>query len=60
MFEKRELSSILPTESGKGIYKIYIPKGSEINKTLIFEAKYTSLRNNECIIRTTYNISVSH
>ncbi len=60
MFEKREISSILSTENGKGIFKIYVPKGNTLSKTLTFEAKYTTIRNNICIIRATYNLNVSN
>jgi len=60
LFEKREISNLINVENGKGIFSMYVPKGNYLNKTLTFEAKYTTMRNNICILRSTYNLSVSH
>lgn len=59
-FEKREISNMIIVENGKGIFSIYVPKGNYLKKTLTFEAKYTTMRNNICILRSTYNLSVSN
>jgi len=59
VFENKEIQSKLPVEKGKGILKINIPAGSILNKTLTFEARYTTLRNNVCIIRSSYRMAIN-
>jgi len=59
IFENKELSNKLPIENDKGILKLSIQKGLMMNKHVTIEARYTTLRNNVCIIRDSYNIVIN-
>lgn len=60
IYENREASNSLPVQNGKAIFKTFIPKGNTLKKTLIFQAEYTTIRNNVCLIRDTFNCNVSN
>ena len=57
VYENKEVQNKLPIVNGKGVLKLTIPAGTILNKKLTFEAKYTTSRNNICIIRDSYNLS---
>jgi hypothetical protein len=57
VFENKEMLSKIPIVNGKGVLKLTIPAGAILNKTITFEARYTTSRNNICIIRDSYNLS---
>ncbi len=59
-FEGKELYNQLTTSNGKGIYRISVPSGTVVNKTLTFEARYKTIRNNVYITRNTYTIGVTN
>lgn len=56
----KELHNQIPIVNGKGIYKIFIPRGTILNKKMIFEARYNTIRKNIYITRDSYNISMSN
>lgn len=58
LVDNKETPNELPIVNGKGVLKLYVPADSVLNKKLLFEAKYTTIRNNVCIIRDSYNLSV--
>lgn len=60
VLDNKEVLSKLPEANGKGILKFTIPAGTMINKAFTFEAKYTTTRNNICIIRDSYNLSTAN
>lgn len=58
-FDNKELVTKIPIVNGKGVLKLQLQKGLMMNKTLTFEATYTTLRSNICIIRDTYNLVIN-
>jgi len=60
VFESKEIVNKIPTADGKGVLKLTIPAGAMMVKKLTFEAKYTTLRNNICIIRDSFNLVVGN
>lgn len=59
-FEGKELLNQLTISNGKGIYRISVPSGTVVNKTLTFEARFKTIRNNIYITRNTYTIGVTN
>lgn len=55
-FEGKEMLNKIPIVNGKGIYKISMPSGTLINKTLTFEARYNTIRKNIYVTRETFTI----
>ncbi len=60
VFEGKTLRSSIPTTKGKGIFRISVPSGTVVNKTITFEARYKTTRSNICIIRDSYTIGVTN
>lgn len=60
VFENKEIINKIPTADGKGILKLTVPAGAMMIKKLTIEAKYTTLRNNACIIRDSYNLVIGN
>ncbi len=59
-FEGKEMIKTLETENGKGIFKIFIPKGSVLNRRLTFEVRYKTLRDNIYITRDSYTLGITN
>ena len=59
-FEGKELRNQVPTTNGKGIFRISVPSGTVLNKTITFEARYNTIRKNVFITRDTYTIGVTN
>lgn len=59
-YEGKEIVSKIPIVDGKGIFKLFVPKGQVINKRLTFEARYTTNRKNVYITRDSYIISTAN
>lgn len=57
-FEGKEKAVPIPTELGKGVYSVTIPKETSVNKELLFEYKFVTLYGNICILRKTYKLKV--
>ncbi|MHC1703849.1 MAG: toxin-antitoxin system YwqK family antitoxin [Tenuifilaceae bacterium] len=58
IFENKEMPNKLLERNGKGILKFSVQKGLMMTKQLTFEARYTTIRNNMCIIRGNYNLVI--
>jgi hypothetical protein len=58
ILDNKELANKLPIVNGKGLLKFPLQNGLILNKKLTFEASYTTLRNNLCIIRDSYNLVI--
>ena len=56
---KRVLNQI-SIVNGKGIYKIFVPKGTIINKKITFEARYNTVRKNIYITQDSYTIGINN
>lgn len=50
----------LPISDGKGIFRVSVPRGSVVNKTFTFEARYNTIRKNVYITRDTYTIGITN
>jgi hypothetical protein len=59
-FDNKEIVNRIPTVDGKGVLKLSVPAGAMMVKKLTFEAKYTTLRNNVCIIRDSFNLVIGN
>ncbi len=59
-FEGNEMLQSIEMVNGKGIYKIFTPKGTILNKKLTFEAKYNTIRKNIYVTRDTYTIGITN
>jgi len=56
----KEILNQVPVVNGKGIYKVFIPKGAILNKRITFEARYNTIRKNIYITRDSYVIGLSN
>ena len=59
VFEDKEMPTKLETRNGNGLFKITVPQGSILTRRLTFEARYTTARNNTCIIRDKFDVAIN-
>jgi antitoxin component YwqK of YwqJK toxin-antitoxin module len=60
MADGKEVLNKIPIVNGKGVYKIYIPKGTILNKKITFEARYNTIRKNIYVTRDSYTIGITN
>jgi len=60
IFEGKEVVNKIPIVNGKGVFKLYVPKGIVLNKKITFEARYNTKRKNTYITRDSYTISTAN
>lgn len=58
-FEGKEIFMQIPTELGNGQYSVAIPKGTVVNKELLFECRFVTPYGNTHILRKAYKLKVS-
>ena len=59
-FEGKEVLNNIPIVDGKGVFKLFVPKGTVLNKKITFEARYNTKRKNTYITRDSYIISTAN
>lgn len=60
IIDGKEVLNQIPVVNGKGVYKLFIPKGTILNKKITFEARYNTIRKNIYITRDSYSIGLSN